>query len=421
MALALIVLTLWWHIPLPLWDHIDLVPIYQAWEDGRLNSSAFWDVHDGSHFHASAYAVLLLTTWASHGRTWLDCLVSAAFLLVCAFIILRMVVRAFGDELPRRWMVFFMFLALYPGHLVNLQWGWQVAVFMSLLGAIGPVCVLTAERFSWKGNALGLMAAVVGVLGFSTALAVFPVALVLVLLRRDLNWKAKGFWTLLWLAALGGLVVFLRRGHVGEVIPAPAVEAFAMYVLNYIGSGVLHFSSKIAPTFAILATVTGIWAMVHTRLRREVWPWISFMALGYGFAILTAWGRAALFGAEHGFVGRYISFSILFWIGWFGLMLAAYRDGGKAGWVRLLLGVCVLVAVFNGLHMVNKARKTSVNADKLVVQIRETYPNFDGALLKQAYDWRAESAGERLLIWHDHGFLPLEKESRRGGHASEKE
>ena len=75
----LLAATLQLHLPLMLWDHIDLVPIYDAWQRGALAASQFWRIHDGSHFHSAAYAVLLATTWLSGGRPWLDCVAGWAF------------------------------------------------------------------------------------------------------------------------------------------------------------------------------------------------------------------------------------------------------------------------------------------------------------------------------------------------------
>ena len=71
LAAMLLVLTLAWHVPMMLWDHLDLVPIYAAWQSGALADSAFFAVH-GGHMHTAAYAVLLATTALSHGQTWLD-------------------------------------------------------------------------------------------------------------------------------------------------------------------------------------------------------------------------------------------------------------------------------------------------------------------------------------------------------------
>ena len=99
-AVALVAATLALHIGLPLWDHIDLVPMYRAWLAHDLPGSGFWRVHDGSHLHTSAYAVLLLTTWLSNGRPWLDCLVSALLMVATALLLLRLARRACSGRHP---------------------------------------------------------------------------------------------------------------------------------------------------------------------------------------------------------------------------------------------------------------------------------------------------------------------------------
>src|SRR3982750_1724891 len=76
----LLVLTMVWHVPMMLWDHLDLAPIYKAWNEGDLARSGFWNIH-GGHLHTAAYAVLLVTTRLSGGEPWLDCLTSWVLLL----------------------------------------------------------------------------------------------------------------------------------------------------------------------------------------------------------------------------------------------------------------------------------------------------------------------------------------------------
>ena len=84
LALALLAATLAWRIPFMLWDHLDFAPIYASWQSGApLSQTIFWHNH-GGHLHAAAYAVLLFTTWFSHGQTWLDCFVSWIFLVAYA-------------------------------------------------------------------------------------------------------------------------------------------------------------------------------------------------------------------------------------------------------------------------------------------------------------------------------------------------
>ncbi len=137
LAAFLLCATLAWHFPLMLWDHLDLVPIYTGWRSGELMHTGFLHIH-GGHLHTAAYVLLLATTWLSDGQTWLDCFVSWLLLIVYAGILLTLA----GKTLPlkerseRVAVALIVLLALYPGHLANLQWGWQVAVFL-LPGRVG--------------------------------------------------------------------------------------------------------------------------------------------------------------------------------------------------------------------------------------------------------------------------------------------
>ena len=173
--------TVCWMVPMMLWDHLDLVPVYEAWRAGRLWDSEFAQVHHGSHLHAAAYAVLLVTTQLSHGQPWLDG-VASWLLLIYAVLVLRLA-RAGVRAGARRWLpVAAVLLALYPGHLSNLQWGWQVAVLLCLAAMALAVSCLAEARLGAGRNALALLAACLA--SFTMGLALVPVALLLIGLRR---------------------------------------------------------------------------------------------------------------------------------------------------------------------------------------------------------------------------------------------
>lgn len=410
---ALLAATLWLQLPLMLWDHIDLVPIYDAWRHGELAASQFWRIHDGSHFHSAAYAVLLATTWLSGGRPWLDCVAGWAFYALLAWTLWRIVATGWRDTPVGRggWCAMLLLVA-YPGQLANLQWGWQVAVFISLLGAVAPIHFLTLERPSHALNLAGVLLAATGVLGFSTTLAAFPVVLVLIGLRSEWPWPRRLAFALPWLLAGGGLVAWLlaERGP-----PAPVADAavLALYTLNYLGGGVLRFAEKLAPWWTLLALLTAVPAALRCRHRPRLRPWLALMAFALGCALLTALGRAGTFGAGHAFVTRYASFSLPFWIGWLGLMLLAWGDAGVAWrrWMRPLLVATVVFAAANGLHLGKKAWSTHQRAVGYAAQIRAQYPQLDDALLVQAYGERAAVARERLVLLRQWGFAPFDRDA----------
>ena len=409
LATLLLAATLAWHLPMMLWDHIDLVPMYEAWQDGSLASSAFWRVHDGSHLHVAAYAVLLATTWASGGQPWLDCLASFAVLAAQAIVLVRIAGAAPAGRIGGAWLLLLLFIALNPGHLANLQWGWQVAVFISTFGAVCAIALLTRPRLSVTANLLAVVLASVGVLGFSNALAVFPVALGLLALHPALSHRQRLLLALPWMAACAALLAWLSAGRATVGTALPGLADLLLYVLNYLGSGVSRLATAAAPAWAAIALATAAWT-VAARWQSALRPWLALMLFGIGCALLTALGRAGEYGPDHAFVTRYVSFSSLFWFGWIGLMLVAWRDAQPA-WrriVRPLLSVLVVFAIGNGVHMAKQARELHARAEGYAAHIRASYPDVDPAVMEAAFGWRAEAAAGHLSHLRARGFAPFD-------------
>ncbi len=184
LATGLLVMSLAWRVPMMLWDHLDLIPLLEAHQAGTLLASSAFDIY-GGHLLLAPYLALLSSAELSGGQTWLDCLLSWSLLLTAALLVREFI----GDSLPLRsgrdamLSLLPTLLLLYPGHLANLQWGWQVAVFLCLFGMIGAIHQLSRSTLDWRRNLLALAAAGLACLSFATAIAVLPVALLLLGLR----------------------------------------------------------------------------------------------------------------------------------------------------------------------------------------------------------------------------------------------
>lgn len=412
LAAALLAATLSWHVPMMLWDHLDLVPMYDAWQQGDLWDSEIARVHDGSHLHLAAYLVLLGTTWLSGGQPWLDCLVNWSLLLVYAWLMVRLMARALPEAAPAWLRLVMLALVLYPGHLANLQWGWQIAVFLCLLGIAVAVWMLSGRSVSWWVNLLAVAAAAVATLSFTTGLALVPMALLLLLMRPELS-RAQLAWRALPWCLLGAFFVWLLMpvsGADGGSGTTLAPGLLALYALNFVGGGIARFATGAAPVLSLLAMASAGWFAwrLHHDPRRL--GWVGLMVFAIGAGLLTAFGRAAVFGAEHAFVTRYVSFSSLFWIGWFGLLLLAL-PGLSRPWRRTMLalaGLFVACALFNAVHMVKKAAEVAARAERTAQTIRDQYPNVDEGVLGEIYFGRVEAARERLQRLHALGFAPFQ-------------
>lgn len=408
-------MTLAWHVPMMLWDHLDLVPMYLDWKSHGWGGTDLWSVHGGSHLHAAAYYVLLATTAVSQGRPWLDCLVSYGLLIGFAVCVLGMARTTWLQGKSSRWAWFAaVFLALTPAHLPNLQWGWQVAVFLCLLGTAIAIRALTARQLDAVRNGVAIAGALLACISFSTGFALLPVALGLIVLRVDLSWRQKTVQMLPWIA-LFALVVWRLGGLAAGEWASPG--QLAHYALNFLGGGVARFAEDAAPFITALALLALLPLCWVGRSRREALPWLAFMAFAIGSAVLTAIGRAAPYGPDHAFVTRYASFSTLFWMGWLGLFWSVRAELGASmqRWLRVFAMALTVLLVINGLHLAKKAEKVGRETRQIASQVRETWPNVEEPVLREIYFERPDLARQRLGALRAWGFAPFAPEQAEPG------
>ncbi|HEY6942963.1 hypothetical protein [Dokdonella sp.] len=406
LAALLVALALAWRIPMMLWDHLDLVPIYERYLRGTLGAADFFRIH-GGHLHAGAYAVLLPTTALSHGRTWLDVLASALFLLGYAAVVVAMASRlrrARAIGVPT--MLLFVLLALTPGHLANLQWGWQVAVFVCLAGAASAIALLSAAAFTPLRACAALACAAVAFASFAIGFAAFPVGAVLIASRKDLAVRARWAWAGLWIAvALAAGLALQRDGATTR-----DVATIALYALDFLGAGIARYATDLAPWLGALGLAGGVVAAWTLRERGAALPWIGLFLFGAASALLTAYGRAGDYGAEQAFVTRYVSFSSVFWIGALGLFaLAAQATRWRAGVVRGIVAAVAVLATFEAVHLAKKAATVAARAQATAETIRRTYPDVPPDVLAAIYFDEPGIARERLQRLHAWGFAPFDR------------
>lgn len=417
LALALLAATLAWRIPFMLWDHLDFAPLYAGWQSGAsLSRTIFWHNH-GGHLHAAAYGVLLLTTWLSHGQTWLDCFASWVLLVAYAATVLALCRETLplDDARARAGIGLIAFLALYPGHLANLQWGWQVAVFLCLLGAVVAIRSLSREDFDWRDNAVALCAAAVAALSFGIGLAIVPIALLAIVLRDELRGGTRLALAAPWL--LGGLLIaYALRGDAGLVASqvqtgwwASAAQLFGIgtYALNFIGAGIARFAPEAAPWLALFAILSGARAAFASHRRRSAWPWIGLMLFALIGSMLTALGRVAE-GPTQAFASRYVSFSTVFWLGWLGVCVPWIHGRRRPAAQWAVFALIAAFALGNAVAMAKRAARLAHEARLTAATLCATYPDVDDAVLKDLHYAGADAARERLRVVHALGFPPFD-------------
>ena len=404
--------TLSWQLPMMLWDQMDMVWIVQRWQHGELDAASLLTPYNGTHVLAIPYLSMLTTLSLGNGSTWLDGVASWLVMVATAVTVIGVALRELPVTAPRwPWLVLVL-LSLYPGHLANLQWGWQVQIFICLLGTVAAIALLSAAAASTASMIAALTAAVVAGLSFGASIVLLPIAPLLIALRTDMTSRRKAEWSLPWLM-LGGLAALPYLHGIGSAAELRSITLFGLihYTLNFIGSGIARFATDLAPWLALVAIVSALdaWLKLTRDQRRSAW--LGFLLFGLGTALITAVGRVGPFGAGHAFAQRYISFSILFWLGWYGLLLTASPQVSalRRRVYAVLMGTCAVLLGANALHLIRKAAITHERGVTTANAIANTWPDVDEQVLRAIYFDQPEAARERLELLHQSGFAPFNR------------
>lgn len=403
--LGVLIYTLLYYYPVFYFDHWDLMPMAEAAGRETLEPGRVFRLH-GFHWHASGY-VLMLALGTFTGFSHLAEVLTSLGLAVLAFWgltrLMRRQVRAFARDVSLFWPLAFAGVFLFSlDQSQNWLWGWQVAVFANLVGVIWCIEALTRARHSLQNSVLACSAAAFAIYGFATGWALLPIGLGL--LGMQGAWRTRSgrvalvLWTLLSAGLLWHLTLALTgpgEALAGEVsaggLASPA-SAYGLYAMNYIASAVTRFSPDIAlPVFVISAGIFMCCLIIVYRKNRtfllKLGPALALMAYAVGAGLLTAFGRLDHVGADTAFLGRYITFSNLYWLGLVALVFAVWPlvgarvRTGLAGYVGLLM----LMKLGTIGNVVSSAQPHALEVRAAAGHIRACYPELDKEVLAKLF------------------------------------
>ena len=399
--LVTLVYTLTLYHPVFYFDHWDLLPMMEAVDQDGLEVGQLFTLH-GSHWHATGYIVMLALgkyTGFAHGGEVLASLVFALIAFWGARILLARQVRALSDSVslcvPIAILGLFMFSL---DQSQNWLWGWQTAVFGHLVGVIWCLEALTRERLNWRSAVFACLMAALAIYGFATGWALLPIGFAILLARKTLiseeGWEKLAIWAVF--SALMAWHMSLALGARGDAVSADAVPSLAaplhlyvLYAMNYAASAVTRFSPDIAlPIFLISVGILAWCVIVFYRAKQHVLmslaPALALMLYAGGAGMLTGLGRLDVFGADTAFLGRYITFANLYWIGLIGLVFAVRPVMSKRTnrGLGVYLGLLVAMKLGTVGNVVSSALPHAQEVRQAAVQLRACYPDTDRATLE---------------------------------------
>lgn len=328
----------------PYLDQWEFVPFLDKFYSGSISFVDFWAQHN-EHRIVFPRAIMLACAYATHWDPRAELAVNF-FLGIAIFAV--WIVHARHAGLRDAWLpAALSLLAFSLSQWQNWFLGWQLQVFLSVLGVCGCAALLPAALRDTRAFLGAAVCATVATYSFANGMLAWPLgAFALVCLRREhpgrfpvvlAAWICVGAPEIA--AYLWGYARPAYHPPAGDVLAQPV--SFIRYVLCYLGQPVCNLSSS----GATLAGAAGLaaWTFFLARQKRDSVPilWAPAMFLGLyaiASAAITGAARLDMGGVDQAMSSRYATLANLLW---FSLALLAFLNGGD----RLRRGLTAAVAM----------------------------------------------------------------------------
>ena len=318
-------------VDVPYLDEWDFVPMLDKMYRGDL---VFHDLWNQFSEHRAPFPLLILLGLArlTHWNTPYNsvvCIVLAVGICLALTSQIRLTAKALGLR-QLRWAVPACSLVVFSiSQFENWLWGWQLALLLSVLSALGAILLLANPPFRWSRFVGSLLLGFLASFSFGNGMLVWPIGFVLLCLippRGTVRRVAVCVWSLV---AVLSLWLYLGDYHAPGDHPPLTVAfrkplVFAAYVLKFLGSTCAQYGEGgILPdrVWGLILGLAGLavlaWAgwTALQRLsanRAALAPYFALCAYSLGTALLTATARAG-FGPGQAMCSRYCTFTGPLW------------------------------------------------------------------------------------------------------------
>ena len=416
--------SLLFYARVPVMDHWDIVPFYQSYVEGKLTLREVFALH-GLHWHASGYIVMLALASVTRMAHFAEVL-AMLFLSLLAFVAFAQIINRTAVAIGNTKYVAFacgvgalFFFSLDQAD--NYFWGWQVALFVTIAGALWCINLLSRNDLSHQQLFLAIFCAAVAIYGFAIGWVLLPIGFVLLLVhggwqtaRAKLHLMSWMVFAVLMLLHLSIAVqdAGLANGGTGSSTSGISLWQSMIFLFNFSVAPMVKFSEGLAlPVlfatgwYVIRAFFVGQ-KNIGIRLKNSS-GLIAIAMFSLGAGALTALGRATAFGAEQGFVARYISFGGLLWAAMLGFVLLSLSNFGSRerqiglGLVVVLLGL----KLGNIAHVANNSIEHAVIYNAVAETITQTYPDVSKEAIEVVAAPHQEVSDRMLVLYENRASL----------------
>lgn len=338
------------------WDQWELIPLIEKMYTGSLNLADLFSQHN-EHRIFFPRIVMLTLAYITHYNNIVEMYFSWVLTLGTMLLILRMYLLDSGNPIPALFKFIPVAWLLFSfSQWQNILWGWQIQIYLCVLGFVASIYMLEKTSKLDKNIFLAAFSGVVSSFSFFNGLIVWPLGLVYLFLAKKIREKFSIVWILTGAIVLG---IYLYNWI------KPPYHPSLFYIIENPITGITYFFVTVGSPISfkeVSALENGILlsifmlvtfaVVVKKRIITENAKWISFILFSLFSSMSLTIGRSG-FGVEQGLSSRYITITSLGLIGTYLICSQLYskfvsNDNKKILFLYGLLLLFVLVGVIAG-------------------------------------------------------------------------
>ncbi len=368
------------HVNTIFGDEFSLVPLVDHLFTGQVTFHDFW-VQANEHRILFPKLIIGTIAWLTHWNPFCQLLFNV-LVVTCTFVILCLGLLAASRETSRPGgpaaILVLSILLFSLNQWENWLWGIQLIEFLNILATVGAIFLLTSRSLSPMRFAVAVILGIVSHYSFGSGILVWPIGFLLLVFgpaNGSRGW-ALGVWMMAAVLSIAGYFV----GWAGspsfpaalDILMSP--HRILQFLLIFLGSplspGSGSFYTQVPAADQIYALIIGLAGIGLTVFlvrttgmfgfqpgRRHFLRFGALMAYAGGCGMLAAMARFSR-GPAQALASRYISFSVLFWVGLLGFLLLAGPDSERRGNLpaaaTVLIGLLALISSCNSLPTYGK-------------------------------------------------------------------
>jgi len=319
-----------YSVNIPYMDQWDgFLDILVALREGSFDFSSLWAQHN-EHRPLFPKIIMLLLASISHWNVIWEQYFSLFIQFGTLLLVFDISRRSLSNKNRVILKIIASMLLFSMVQYENWSWGWQIQIFLNIFAVTFTVWTIAKYPDSWIGFFLAILGAIIATYSFANGMLIWIIVFFWILLA---NTPKKLPFVLIWLFTASGIILsyiyqYAKPSHHPSLLDfLEKPFDFIAFFLSYIG---LPFGRFYYLTGSIIFGILGICILSYLIINAFIYrqndflkkylPWLALILYALSSAILTGIGRSG-FGAAQALYSRYTSFSLLFWVSLFVMML----------------------------------------------------------------------------------------------------